>query len=152
MRKTLRYLNCGRRCIPVYYENYEYFQPNTHKCGDCAIRAVAKALDVDWEEAMTYLYNTARKINEAPTSAKSITETLKLFGFVWEGFRVRKGEARPTVADFAKTHEVGRCILRASQHVVCAIGGKYYDIWDCGAKPVYGYWFRESSVAPGRLF
>ena len=152
MLKPVRYLNCGRRSIPVYHVNFEYFQPNTHRCGDCVIRAVAKALDVSWEEALTILYNTARKINDVPISTNAITETLKIYGFVWKGLRAVKGEERPTVADFAKTHEIGRYVLSVAHHAVCAIGGKYYDVWDCGFKSVYGYWFRESSVAPGSLF
>lgn len=152
MSNPLSVLNCGRRTIPVYHENFEYYQPNTHKCDDCVIRAVAKALDVSWGEAMTHLYNTSREINEAPTSVKAISEMLKIHDFSWEGFKPKGGGKLPTVADFAEAHKDGRYILRLAKHVVCAVGGRYFDIWDCGAKPVYGYWVMRSSVAPGRLF
>ena len=152
MGNPISVLKRGRQTIQVYHKNFEYYQPNTHKCGDCAIRAVAKALDVSWEEALTLLYNTSRVVHEDPISTKTIGETLKVHGFAWKGFKPKEGGKRPTVADFAAGHESGRYILRLAKHVVCAVGGLYYDIWDCGVKPVYGYWVRESSVAPGRLF
>ena len=152
MGDPLTILNCGRRAIPVYHENFEYFQPNTHKCDDCVIRAVAKALDVSWPEAMTHLYNMSRVTNEAPTAAKTVSDTLKVRGFAWVGFKTKGGGKLPTVAEFAEAHKTGRYVLRLAKHVVCAVGGRYYDIWDCGDKPVYGYWVRKSSVAPGRLF
>lgn len=49
MANSLSVLKRGRQTIQVYHKNFEYYRPNTHKCGDCAIRAVAKALDVSWE-------------------------------------------------------------------------------------------------------
>lgn len=101
---------------------------------------------------MTLLFNTSREINEVPTSAKAISEMLEIHDFSWEGFKPKGGVKLPTVAEFAEAHKDGRYILHLAKHVVCAVGGKYFDIWDCGDKPVYGYWVRKSSIAPGRLF
>lgn len=96
MGNPISVLKRGRQTIQVYHNNFEYYQPNTHKCGDCAIRAVAKALDVSWEEALTLLYNTSRVVHEDPISTKTIGETLKFHGFAWKGFKPEEGGKRPT--------------------------------------------------------
>ena len=33
---------------------YEFYEPNpvSSNVGDCAVRAISKALDIDWEKAM----------------------------------------------------------------------------------------------------
>ena len=129
-----------KKKIQVWHDNFEYYQPNDHECGDCGIRAVSKALgDISWEKALTELYNTAIKIKEAPGSCDNITETLRKYGWRWVPFKPKRGQKRPTVSELAKANE-GTYICRVSGHVVCAKNGKYYDIWDSGDKSLYGYW------------
>lgn len=139
-----KYLYLGKReKITVYYDNFQYFQPNTHKCGDCHVRAVAKATDKTWLETFDGLHATAR-INQDPLgSCENITEYLKPLGFTWHAIKAEKGKKKPTVAEFAKEHPDGKYVLRVSNHVVGAEGGKYYDIWDCGDKSLYGYWEKK---------
>ena len=146
MRKNkgvLRYIRVGVKTdLPVYHDNFEYYQPNDHKCGDCGIRAVSKALDVSWNVSLDILCSTAVKIKEPPTSCDNITETLKNYGFEWHAIKPRKGEKRATVAEFAEQNKDKTIICRVSGHVVCAKDGKYYDIWDSGDKSLYGYWVK----------
>lgn len=143
MKAPIRFVKVGKKKIQVWYDNFEYYQPNDHICGDCGIRAVAKALDCSWEESLTRLFNHAVKIKEAPESRENITETLKEYGFKWVATSPKRGEKRPTVSSFAKEHPNGTYVLNVSSHVVCAKDGKYYDIWDSGSKSLYGYWAKE---------
>lgn len=143
MKAPIRFIKVGKKKIQVWYDNFEYYQPNDHICGDCGIRAVSKALDCSWEEALTTLYLNALKIKEAPGSCDNITETLKFFDFKWVPITPKRGEKRQTVTEFAKTHNTGTYILRVSGHLVCAKDGKYHDIWDCGNKSLYGYWVKQ---------
>ena len=141
MKAPIRFEKVGKKKIQVWHNNFEYYQPNGHECGDCGIRAVSKALgNISWEEALTELYNTAIKIKEAPGSCDNITETLRCHGWRWVPINPIKGQKRPTVSEFAKLHPNGNFICRVSNHVVCAQKGKYFDIWDSGNKSLYGYW------------
>ena len=139
--KLLKTIRVGRRKdLKVYHDNFVYYQPNDHECGDCGIRAVAKALHSSWDVALRELYNTAIKMKEPPGSCDNITETLKPHGWQWIAIKPKRGEKRPTVSEFAKSHPDGNYICRVSGHLVCAQNGFYYDIWDSGDKSLYGYW------------
>lgn len=138
--KPLRTLKLGREKINIYFDNFEYFQPNIRKCGDCHVRAVAKATDKTWLETFDGLYEVARKSQYPLGSCESITDYLAGMGFKWVAIKPKRGSTRPTVSEFAKSHKKGSYVLRVSNHVVGAKNGKYYDIWDCGDKSLYGYW------------
>ena len=142
---VIRYVRVGVKTdLPVYFDNFEYYQPNDHKCGDCAIRAVSKALNVSWNVSLDILSYSAFKIKEPPTSCDNITEALKMYGFKWVPIKPKRGEKRPTVSQFAKEHSDSTYICRVSGHIVCAKDGKYYDIWDSGDKSLYGYWEKNN--------
>ena len=142
MKAPIRFVKAGKKKIQVWFDNFEYYQPNDHICGDCGIRAVSKALGLSWEDSLTLLYNTALKIKEAPGSCDCISECLKQFGFEWVPITPKRGGTRSSVSAFTKANNQGTYILRVSNHVVCAKNGKYYDIWDCGDKSLYGYWVK----------
>lgn len=142
-RVPIRFEKVGRKKIQVWYDNFEYFQPNDHVCGDCAIRAVAKALNLTWEDALTAMYNEALKIKDSPISRETIGAVLKANGFKWVATNPKRGEKRPIVTNFAKENNERTYVLNLSSHVVAAANGKYYDIWDSGDKPLYGYWVKE---------
>ena len=143
MKAPIRFVKVGRKKIQVWFENFEYYQPNDHVCGDCSIRAVSKALNCTWKEALTKLYESALKLQDAPSSRECIGDVLTANGFVWISTNPKRGEKRPTVAKFSEQHPKGTYVFNVSSHVVCADKGKYYDIWDSGAKSLYGYWAKE---------
>lgn len=128
--------------MKVYHENFEYFQPNDHVCGDCSIRAVSAALGITWHTALDKLVEKAHKLSDAPTSTECVGALLIENGFKWHPIDVVGGGRRPKVHEFSKEHE-GTCVLRVSNHLVCSSFGRYKDIWDCGEKSLYGYWERN---------
>ncbi|MBP5455242.1 MAG: hypothetical protein J6Y37_01935 [Paludibacteraceae bacterium] len=143
MKAPIRFVKVGKKKIQVWFDNFEYYQPNDHICGDCGIRAVSKALNCTWKESLAKLYESALKLQEAPESRECISDVLTSNGFVWIPTSPKKGEKRPTVSGFMKSHQKGTYVFNVSSHVVCGADGKYYDIWDSGSKSLYGYWAKE---------
>lgn len=123
---------------------YVYYQPNKYdmadKRCDCSIRAVAKALDVDWEESYKRLCELGLQFHDVPTSWNLIGHLLSSLCFDYVGLKIQKGKKRPTVKSFAREHKSGTYLLQCASHVVTVIDGKYYDTWDCGDCSVYSYY------------
>lgn len=122
--------------------NFEYFQPNTHKCGDCAVRAVVKATNSSWYTVFDDLIPIARKMQLMPNDRKVIGKYLESKGFRWVPIKVSKGSKRPTVKEFASKY-TGIYVLSLASHLTAVANNKYYDIWDCGNRSLYGYWVKE---------
>jgi len=141
--KKIKTLDLGREKIDVYYDNFEYFQPNIHRCGDCHIRCICAATGLSWLEVFDKLVESARKNQWNVGEVDNITECLSDLGFTWVPIKPKRGEIRPTVARFARTHKDASYVMRVSNHVVGGHDGKYMDIWDCGYKSLYGYWIKE---------
>lgn len=117
---------------------FVFFNPNpgAKRVGDCAVRAIAKA--------MTYLALCVEglRAHDMPSGNSVWGSYLKA-----NGFRQRMlPDACPecyTVAAFADEHPHGVYVLALSGHVVAVVNGDYYDTWDSGEEvPVY-YFERE---------
>lgn len=141
--KKIKTMKLGREKIDVYFPNFEYFQPNIHKCGDCHVRCVCAATGKSWLEVFDGLYESARKEQYPLGSTENLTTYLKELGYEWVPIKPKRGESRPTVAEFAKEHPNDKYVIRVSSHVVGGKNGKYMDIWDCGDKSLYGYWIKK---------
>lgn len=142
--KKLKTLVIGKEKIDVYFDNFEYFQPNIHKCGDCSIRCVCAAEDMNWFDVFDGLAASARKGQWAMGVRENIDDYLTSLGYEWHAITPKKGERRPTVAGFARMHPNGRYVMYVAGHVVGGKNGKYMDIWDSGNKSLYGYWIKKS--------
>lgn len=124
---------------------FQFFQPNPtegNKCtkGDCAIRAVCCALNIDWREAFDKLCEWAR---EKYTLPNSLDDTLKPW-LESKGFEfIGTGRERPTAKDFAKEHVFGTYILYVQSgygtHCLTLKEGYLYDAWDSTDCHMYGY-------------
>ena len=128
--------------------NYKYYQPNKKdikdEYGDCVIRALTKALQMEWLDVFDEMYPLSREMqvpfNCKPCYEKYLTE---IKGFTYHGISNKKGSKRPTVDRFAKDHPSGRYVLRVANHLVAVVDGIYYDTWDSGYKSLYGYWYKD---------
>lgn len=140
--KPIKTIKVGRKTVKVYHDNFQYFQPNDHVCGDCSIRAVSAALGTTWHTTLDRLVERAHKLSEPPTSTECVGAILAENGFKWHPIEVRNGGKRPTVHEFSKKNG-STCVLSVANHLVCSVGGFYKDIWDCGEKCLYGYWEKE---------
>lgn len=120
---------------------FEYYNPNPHgkKVGDCAVRAISKALGKDWEQTYIDLCICGYIYSDLPNSNDIWDKYLKRNGFK----RHTISESCPecyTVVDFCEDHPKGVYILGTGSHVVAVCDGAYCDAWDSGDEtPTYYY-------------
>lgn len=118
---------------------YVEYNPNLKqkRVGDCVVRAICKALDMDWEDVYIQLCMQGFKMADMPSSNATWGAYLKQKGFL----QVAIPNTCPdcfTVEDFCKEHPEGVFVLGTGIHVVAVVDGDYYDAWDSGNEiPVY---------------
>lgn len=116
--------------------------PCGRRVGDCAVRAISVALDVDWETAFTLLAANAFEMCDMPSSDAVINALLRQNGF----YRAAIPNTCPdcySVADFCREHPRGVYVLGFYDHVATIVDGKLIDSWDSRNEiPIY-YWYRR---------
>lgn len=121
---------------------YASYNPNPagKSIGDCTVRAVAKAMGLDWDAAYLALAAVGLERKDLPNADEVWGAYLRRHGF--KRYAVDDGgQDGYTVADFAEDHPEGVYVLSMpGRHVVTVVDGAYYDSWDSGAEvPVYYY-------------
>lgn len=116
--------------------------PTARRVGDCAVRAIAKALDLDWEQAFALVAANAFAMGDMPSADSVWGATLRQHGF----YRAAIPNTCPdcyTTADFCKDHPRGTFVLGFGGHVATVQDGVLYDSWDSSKEiPIY-YWYRK---------
>lgn len=121
----------------------KYFNPNPNalNVGDCAIRALCRATDKDWDTVFWGVCIVANMMGNMPSANVSWGAYLRKNGFVrhpipddLDGYTVRK---------FCEDHPKGTYVLACDGHVVTAKNGEYYDTYDSGDKTPLFYWERK---------
>lgn len=117
----------------------ENINPISARVGDCAVRAVAKALNVDWQKAFLMLCKAGYQMADMPSSDAVWGAVLRGEGF----YRYSVPNKCPncyTIKDFCIDHPVGTFVVGTGGHVVTIVNGDYYDSWESGNEiPIY-YW------------
>lgn len=109
---------------------------------DCSIRAVAKALDIDWETAYILICSNGLAMGDMPHSDS-----------VWGSVLREKGFYRKTIPNicpkcytakmFCRDNPEGTFVLGFGGHVATVVDGDLYDAWDSSNEiPIY-VWFRK---------
>lgn len=117
------------------------FNPNPRvaKVGDCAVRAVAKALGIDWYQAYVELASEGLEQCDLPSANNVWGAVLWKHGFR----RASIPEECPdcyTVGDFLKEHPIGIFVIALKNHVVAVDNGILYDTWNSmDENPIY-FW------------
>lgn len=109
-------------------ENYNP-NPSGKRVGDCVIRAVCKALDIDWCSSYTRLCVQGYLMNDLPNSDNVWCSYLKSQGFE-RGVIPNTCPDCYTIADFASDHPKGVYVLGTGRHAVCVKDGVIYDSFD----------------------
>ena len=123
---------------------YQYYNPSPTgaNIGDCAIRAVSKALGMDWETAFTVLTVKAFEMADLPNSNAVINAVLTERGFE-RGVVPNTCPTCYTVEEFADDNPKGTYVLGTGTHVVTVINGTIYDSWNSSKQiPIY-FWKKE---------
>jgi len=124
---------------------WKMYNPNPVRSdgvGDCAVRAISKALGIDWEEAFLQLSLNAYMMGDMPSSDAVWGALLRQNGFVREVIPNTCPDCY-TVEAFTHDHPDGIFVVKSSGHVATVEDGVLYDSWDSsGAVPMY-YWTKK---------
>lgn len=122
---------------------YIDYNPNPvgRRVGDCSVRAIAKALDVDWETAYAMIASNGFAMGDMPSSNSVWGAVLRQNGF--------KKQAIPnscpdcyTFADFARDNPRGTFVLGTGSHVATVVDGNLYDSWDSSDEIPVFVWYK----------
>ena len=120
------------------------YNPNPvgRSVGDCAVRAISAAFDIDWEHAFDLIVDAARVMGDMPSSDSVWGAVLRQNGF----YRKSIPNTCPkcyTVWDFCKDNPQGVFVLGFGGHVATVIDGNLYDAWNSiNEIPIY-VWYRK---------
>jgi hypothetical protein len=103
--------------------------PAGRNVGDCAVRAISKALSVDWETAYAMLVAYGYMLSDMPSSDAVSGAVLRKHGFVREALPDTCPDCF-TAEDFCRENPHGTFVLYFGGHVAAAVDGKIYDSWD----------------------
>ena len=116
--------------------------PTGRHVGDCAVRAIAKALGIDWEEAYALISSNGYAMGDMPSSNSVWGAVLRQHGF----YRKSIPNTCPdcyTAEDFIKDNPKGIYVLGFGTHVATVIDGKLYDSWDSSKEIPQYFWYRK---------
>lgn len=116
--------------------------------GDCSVRCICKALDINWEEAYKLLCDEGLKQHKMPDSTEVIAAVLESNGFkkgvIFQDY-IRKCHHRPTVnsaiEDF-KRYNKKKLVFKTTHHVTTVDEGIIYDTWNTADEPVWSFWYK----------
>lgn len=122
----------------IYFNN----NPTGRSVGDCAVRAVSKALNTDWETAYSSLAVNGYLMGDMPSSNSVWGAVLRQHG----SKRRNLADECPdcyTAEDFARDHPKGTYVLGFGNHTATLKNGDLYDSWDSSREIPQYYWTRE---------
>lgn len=113
--------------------------PAGRTVGDCAVRAVSVALDVDWETAYIMIAEAGFQMADMPSSNGVWSAVLRRNGFYRAAIPDLCSDCY-TAADFAQEHPKGIYVLGFGNHVATVIDGDIYDSWDSSQEIPQYFW------------
>ena len=118
--------------------------PTGRSVGDCAIRAIAKALNIDWETAYTLITVNGFAMGDMPSSDSVWGSVLRQNGFYRKAIPNNCPECY-TAEDFAKDHPKGIYVLGFGGHVATIKDGDLFDSWDSSQEIPQFVWYRKEN-------
>ena len=123
---------------------YIHFVNNPCKksTGDCAVRAISVALDIDWYEAFDFLTEEARSMCDMPSADSVWGTVLRNHGFT----RYILPNSCPdcySAEDFCQDHPVGIYTLAFGGHVATVRDGVLFDSWDSSTETPLYYFYHK---------
>lgn len=103
--------------------------PAGRNVGDCAVRAISVALNVDWETAYALLVAHGYMLADMPSSDAVSGAVLRHYGFVREIIPNTCPDCF-TAEDFCRENPEGTFVLYFGGHVATVVDGDIYDSWD----------------------
>ena len=121
------------------------YNPNPvgRRVGDCAVRAISKALNMDWETAYSSIVTNGFLMGDMPSSNSVWGAVLRQHGFSRQVIPNTCPDCY-TIEDFAKEHPHGIFVVGTGNHVVTVENGVIYDSWDSSNEIPQYFWTKES--------
>ena len=113
-----------------------------YEVGDCTIRALSLAIDVDWDTAFWMLAESANNMCDVISGNAVLAAVLRKYGFYK---KIIPDYLPPdyTAEDFCKDNPNGVFVLGFGNHVSCVIDGIIYDSWDSSKNFPQYYFYRK---------
>lgn len=123
---------------------YIFYNPNpvSRRVADCAVRAVAKALDISWEDAYAKIVTNGYRMADMPSADSVWGSVLRQNGF----YRKAIPNTCPdcySAEDFCRDHPKGVYVLGFGGHAATVVDGDIYDSWDSSHEIPQYYWYKE---------
>ena len=123
---------------------WKQYNPNpvSRNVGDCAVRAVSAALDVDWETAFATISSNAFQMGDMPSSNAVWGSVLRQHGFTRHIIPNTCPDCY-TMERFAEDHLDGIYVVGTGNHVATIRDGWLLDAWDSSEEVPVFYWQKE---------
>ena len=116
--------------------------PTGRRVEDCSIRAIAKALGIDWEHAYALVTSAGYVMGDMPHSNSVWGAVLRQNGF----YRMSLPDECPdcyTAEMFCIDNPEGIYVLGFGRHVATVIDGTLYDSWDSSQEIPQYVWYKK---------
>lgn len=118
--------------------------PTGRRVGDCAVRAISVALDVDWETAYALLASKGFQMGDVLNANSVWGAVLRERGFI-RGSIPNTCPDCYTAENFVNDHPRGVYVLGFGDHVATVRDGYLYDSWDSSQEIPQYYWTKEET-------
>lgn len=122
-----------------------WIETNLNPCrrivGDCAVRAVAIALNISWEDAYIMLADMGLQMCEIMNANSVIDAVLHEHGFYKEVLPPFRNDSY-TAEKFCRDNPVGVYVLGFGTHVATVIDGNLMDAWNSSSEIPQVVWMR----------
>ena len=117
--------------------------PVGRNVGDCSVRAVAKALDTDWETAYALIAMNGYLMADMPSSNAVWGAVLRQNGFSRYAIPSTCPDCY-TIGDFADENPHGVYVVGTGNHVCTIKDGVVFDSWDSRSEIPQYYWTKDN--------
>jgi len=128
---------------------YNEYNPNpvkSNRVDDCSVRALTKALNIDWETAYLMLASAGYSMGDMMHSNDVIGAVLRKNGFKRD-FPPSNCPDCFTVERFCTINPEGNFVVFSQNHVASVIDGSLYDSWDSGGNTILFVWYKGEEPA-----
>lgn len=116
--------------------------PTGRMVGDCSVRAIAKALNTDWETAYALIASNGYAMGDVMSSDSVLGAVLRQNGF----YRKSIPDSCPdcyTADDFCRDNPKGTFVLGFGGHVATVVNGILFDSWNSSREIPQFVWYRK---------
>lgn len=117
--------------------------PKGWKTGDCVVRALTTATEMDYLDVYDTLYQIGRKKCRMPNDKIVYEKFLQDNGFTNCKMPRHNDNSRYTVSELIDELGEGNIlVMNVAHHVTVSVNDKLVDLWNCGGKSVGNYFIK----------